>query len=67
MLEGMITKFCHRDKINKWMERFEEEHPLLGILLFQISISVLLIGAVSGIAFAGGGIIWMFSRILGAM
>lgn len=68
MLEARITRFCYRDKWDKWnkkMNRFEEEHPLMGILLFQILVGILLIAAVSGIAFAGGGIIWMFCSIMG--
>lgn len=67
MLEAIMSRLGHMDKVNKWMERFEDEHPLLGILLFQVSVGILLIASVSGIAFAGGGIIWMFYKIMGMM
>lgn len=67
MLQTVITELSHWNKENGLLDRFEEKHPLLGILLFQAAVGILLIAAVSGIAFAGGGIIWIFYRLVGVM
>ncbi|MEW4413441.1 hypothetical protein [Clostridium sp. AN503] len=67
VLGAMITRFCHIEKCRKQIGVFEEEDLFLGILLFLVFVGILLIAAVSGIAFAGYGIIWMFCGIMNVM
>lgn len=47
--------------------RLERRHPLLSMVVFQVVVGLMLIGAVGGIAFAGGLVIWMFYRLAGVM
>ena len=63
MLEGLLDAFEKWNKRTKLLDRLEDDHPLLGMLLFQIVGGLLMVATVSGIAFAGGAIIWMFVKL----
>lgn len=67
MLETFLSGLSHWNKRGGGLERFEQKHPLLSMVVFQIAVGMMLIGAVGGIAFTGGMIIWMFYRMIGVM
>lgn len=62
MLEGLLLNMA---PVKRMADRLEKRHPVLSMLVFQITVALFLIAAVGGIALAGGGIIWMFYRIVG--
>ena len=49
------------------MERLLKRHPLMLMVIMQIISAMALIIAVSGIAMAGGAVIWGFYKILGML
>lgn len=67
MFETLLSGLDHWNRKDGFLDRCEQKHPLLSMVLFQIFSGLLLIGAVGTIAFAGGMIIWMFYRIIGVM
>lgn len=67
MLTTIMASISQWNHSNKVFERFEQSHPFLSILLFQILVGLGLICAVGGIAGLGGSIIWMFYRLMGTM
>lgn len=67
MLETFLSGLNQWNKEDGFLDRFEEEHPIFGMVLFQIIMGVVLIGAVGGIALTGGLIIWMFYCLIGVM
>lgn len=64
MLENMMEELEHWNQKKRLLDRLEENYPLLSLLLFQILAGVLMVAVVSGIAFTGGVLIWMFDRMI---
>jgi len=64
MLENMMEELEHWNQKTRLLDRLEENYPLLSLLLFQILAGVLMVAVVSGIAFTGGVLIWMFDRMI---
>lgn len=67
MLETFLSGLSHWKQTDGILGRFEQKHPLVSIVVFQIAVGLMLIGAVGGIAFSGGMVIWMFYRLIGVM
>lgn len=67
MFETFLSSLNQEKRNEGFFDWFEQRHPLLGMLVFQIAAGVILIGAVGGIAFTGGMIIWMFYQVIGVM
>lgn len=53
--------------IERRIESFCDRFPLLSMVLLQLVFGAGLIACVSLIALAGGGIIWVFYRLVGVM
>lgn len=64
MLEGLLQL---RQPLKKIVDRFEHHYPNVSMLIFQAAVGITLVAAVSGIAFLGGGVIWIFYRAVGVM
>lgn len=64
MLENMMEELEHWNQKTRLLDRLEENYPLLSLLMFQILAGVLMVAVVSGIAFTGGVLIWMFDRMI---
>ena len=67
MMETFLSGLDHWSRRDGLLDRFEQKHPLLSMMVFQAAVGMMLIGAVGGIAFAGGMLIWMFYRMIGVM
>lgn len=67
MLETFLLGLNHGSGRGGILDRLERRHPLLSMVVFQVVVGLMLIGAVGGIAFAGGLVIWMFYRLAGVM
>lgn len=64
MLEGLLSNMA---PVKRMADKLEQRHPVLCMLVFQIAVALFLIAAVSGIALAGGGVIWLFYHLVGIM
>lgn len=64
MLEVVLLNMA---PVKRVADRLEKRHPVLSMLVFQIAVALFLIAAVGGIALAGGGVIWVFYRLVGVM
>lgn len=67
MLETFLSGLNHWNRRDGLLDRFEQKHPLFSMVVFQAIVGMMLIGAVGGIAFAGGMVIWIFYRMIGVM
>lgn len=67
MIAKIVLKMKLKSPVEHKVEHFCEDFPLFSGVCMQLAAALIMVGAVGGIALAGGSVIWLFYKMFGVM